>query len=282
MLLARAGLDVLVVDRAPARADALSTHALMRGAVVQLKRWGLLDAIVGACTPPVLRTTFTYADAVVPIDVKPSYGVDALYAPRRTVLDPILARAAKDAGATIAYGTTVTGVTRQASGRVTGVEGRDHAGRRVTHAGRWVIGADGIRSAVARAVAAPVEHRGTGATAAVYGYWSELPVDGYEWVFRPNACAGAIPTNGHQTCVFASATPDRIGRGGIDAIRHLVNEASPALRERLDAAVEPAGVRTFGGLPGYVRLRLSAAMNEEVDAIARLDHAWRGSLAPTG
>ena len=40
MLLARAGLDVLVVDRSRYGADTLSTHALMRAGVMQLQRWG--------------------------------------------------------------------------------------------------------------------------------------------------------------------------------------------------------------------------------------------------
>ncbi len=66
---------------------------------MQLHRWGLLDAVVAAGTPPVRRTTFTYADDEVPIAIKPSHGVDALYAPRRTVLDPILVDAARAAGA---------------------------------------------------------------------------------------------------------------------------------------------------------------------------------------
>ena len=61
MLLARAGLRVLVVDRSRYGADTLSTHALMRGGVLQLHRWGLLDRIVAAGTPAVRRTTFTYA-----------------------------------------------------------------------------------------------------------------------------------------------------------------------------------------------------------------------------
>src|SRR6476620_7492963 len=87
MLLARAGLDVLVLDRSPTGTDTLSTHALMRGAVVQLHRWGLLDQVVAAGTPPVRRTTFTYAGDVVTVPIKPAYGVDDLYAPRRTVLD---------------------------------------------------------------------------------------------------------------------------------------------------------------------------------------------------
>ena len=41
MLLARAGLTILVVDRSRYGADTLSTHALMRGGVMQLHRWGL-------------------------------------------------------------------------------------------------------------------------------------------------------------------------------------------------------------------------------------------------
>src|SRR5206468_10109150 len=58
MLLAGAGLDVLVVDRSRYGADTLSTHALMRAGVAQLHRWGLLDAVVRAGTPPVRATTF--------------------------------------------------------------------------------------------------------------------------------------------------------------------------------------------------------------------------------
>src|SRR6188472_2330370 len=90
MLLARAGLTVLVLDRSRYGTDTLSTHALMRGGVIQLHRWGILDRIVAAGTPPVRRTTFRYASDELTITIKPSHGVDALYAPRRTVLDPVL------------------------------------------------------------------------------------------------------------------------------------------------------------------------------------------------
>ena len=45
MLLARAGVSVQVIDRGRHGSDTLSTHALMRGAVRQLHRWGLLDAV---------------------------------------------------------------------------------------------------------------------------------------------------------------------------------------------------------------------------------------------
>ena len=59
LLLARAGLDVLVVDRAAtARTPSPPTRSCAPG-VVQLHRWGLLDAVVAAGTPPVRTTTFT-------------------------------------------------------------------------------------------------------------------------------------------------------------------------------------------------------------------------------
>ncbi|SFC22892.1 FAD binding domain-containing protein [Tropicimonas isoalkanivorans] len=41
MLLSRAGLKVLAIDRDAAGTDTKSTHALMRGAVMQLDRWGV-------------------------------------------------------------------------------------------------------------------------------------------------------------------------------------------------------------------------------------------------
>jgi 2-polyprenyl-6-methoxyphenol hydroxylase-like FAD-dependent oxidoreductase len=252
MLLARAGLDVLVVDRGRSAPDVPSTHALMRSAVVQLDRWGLLDDVIASGTPPVRRTTSTAGGEVTTISVKPSYGVDALYAPRRGVLDPLLARAAVRAGADVRRGTTVHALTRDQAGRITGVAGRDGRGNAVVHTARWVIGADGIRSTVAREAEAPAEARGVAATAIVYGYWSDVPADAFEWLYDRDACAGILPTDGGQACVFAAASPPRV-RGGVDALRQLVTLASPALTQRLAAGRAPADVRGGGGRPGFLR-----------------------------
>jgi 2-polyprenyl-6-methoxyphenol hydroxylase-like FAD-dependent oxidoreductase len=253
MLLARAGLRVLVVDRSHYGADTLSTHALMRGGVVQLRRWGLLDRIVALGTPAIRHTTFRYAADEIAIPIKPSHGIDALYAPRRMVLDPVLVDAADAAGAEFRYGVTVTGVMRAGRGRVGGVVGRDHAGRRIDLTAGLVLGADGMRSAVAEHVDAPLERRGVGASAVVYGYWSGVETNGYEWIFRPNACAGVIPTNGGQVCVFVAAPPACIGRGGRDVLDSLVAKSSPELAARLRAGTAPTGLRTFAGRPGYLR-----------------------------
>ena len=252
-LLARQGLDVLVVDRSRYGSDTLSTHALMRGGVLQLLRWGLLDDVIAAGTPPVRLTTFRYANDVVPIKIKPSDGVDALYAPRRTVLDPILVDAAVAAGATVRFGVAVIDVERAADGSVTGIRGRTRDGQTFRAGARIIVGADGFRSTIAGSVGAPVERAGTSAAAVTYGYWSGLETDGYEWNFRPNAASGVIPTNGGQACVFVSARPDHIGRGGLPALTRIVAESCPDLAARLAAAVPPTELRTFGGLPGYVR-----------------------------
>jgi flavin-dependent dehydrogenase len=253
MLLARAGLQVLVVDRSRYGTDTLSTHALMRGGILQLHRWGLLDRVVAAGTPPIRRTTFRYATDELAIPIKPSHGVDALYAPRRTVLDPILVDAAIAAGAEVRFGVTVTGVRHDRQGRVTGIVGRDGTGGRIGLDAHVVVGADGLRSAIARHVAAPVERRGSAASAVVYGYWSDVDADGYEWIFRPNACAGVIPTNDGLVCVFAAATPPRVRPGGRGVLESLLTQASPDTAARLRTGTAPAGVRTFTGHPGMMR-----------------------------
>ncbi|SRR6266536_3165532 len=252
-LLARSGLRVLLVDRARYGADTLSTHALMRGGVLQLSRWGLLDEVIAAGTPPVRRTTFRYANTVVPIPIKSSHGVDALYAPRRTVLDPILVDAAVAAGVDVRFGVAVTDVERTGHGTVTGIVGRTRDGQPFRARARIVVGADGIRSTIAERVGAPVERIGTSAAAVTYGYWSGLATDGYEWNFRPDAASGVIPTNDGQVCVFASASPRRIGRGGLEPLVRIVAESSPDLASRLAAATPPSALRTFTGQPGHVR-----------------------------
>jgi flavin-dependent dehydrogenase len=155
MLMARRGMRVLAVDRGGYGTDTLSTHALMRGGVLQLHRWGVLPRLAETATPPVRSVTFHYGgeDPVV-VPVRPADGVDALYAPRRTVLDALLADAAAEAGAEVRHGVTVTRLCRDDGGRVTGVVARRHHGPEFTVRARFVVGADGARSGLAAAVGA--------------------------------------------------------------------------------------------------------------------------------
>jgi len=249
LLLARQGRRVLLVDRGRYGTDTLSTHALMRGGVLLLSRWGLLDRIVEAGTPPVRRTRFDYGAESVTVDLKPTYGVEALYAPRRTVLDPALVDAAVAAGAEVRFGVTVTGLLRDGSGRVAGVYGRDRSGAPVAVEAALTVGADGIRSTVARAVGAAVLRTGTSAGAVVYGYWSELPVIGYEWFYRRGCSAGLIPTNDGRVCVFAGAPA--LVKGS--TYRGLLDAATGGAGGRLAAARPPGRLRTWVGRPGFIR-----------------------------
>jgi len=121
LLLARAGLSVLAVDRSARGSDTTSTHALMRPGLMQLHRWGVLERIVAAGTPPIRRTTFHYGGDAVEVAIQARDGVDALYSPRRTVLDRLLADAAAEAGAQIVRNVVAGEVLREASGRVSGV-----------------------------------------------------------------------------------------------------------------------------------------------------------------
>ncbi|HEX6916933.1 MAG TPA: NAD(P)/FAD-dependent oxidoreductase [Phycicoccus sp.] len=259
MLLARSGLRVLVLDRMRPGADTLSTHALMRAGTLQLRRWGLLEALVDAGTPAVTRTVFHYADGEsVPVSIKPAAGVDALYAPRRTLLDRLLAEEAARCGATVEHGVTVTALLRGDHGRVTGVRVRDADGRvREEHA-EIVIGADGRSSLVAAQVGAATLVQGRSASSIVYGYFDGLPSEGYEWVWAPRRAAGVIPTSGGLSCAFVAAPPQEMAGvravlGPDAAFRALVGEAAPALLERLDAATPVGRLRHDRGVPGHLR-----------------------------
>ena len=174
MLLARRGLRVLVVDPMRPGRDTLSTHALMRGGVQQLHRWGLLDRLREAGTPEVRATTFDYGDENITVPIKARDGGDALFAPRRTVLDPLLVDAAREAGAEFAFGRSVTALMRDPAGRVTGAGITDPAGPTTSVTADVVVGADCLRSKVARLVGAPVVHRAKYATASIYGYWDGI------------------------------------------------------------------------------------------------------------
>ena len=254
LLLARAGLRVLVLDRAPAMGtDTLSTHALMRGGVLQLRRWGLLDAIA-ASTPPVRRTVVHYGDEAEEVEIKDRAGVSALYAPRRTVLDALLAGAAAAAGAEVRYGVAVDRLIVGSGGAVEGVVATERDGRELRLRAPLVVGADGHRSQVAAAAGAPFTWHGRAASAFVYGYF-ELPAEGYEWFYRPGASAGIIPTNEGLTCVWAGAPASGgFGAGGPqEAFWRWLAAAAPEAVDRVRWARGPGRLRGYPGFHGYLR-----------------------------
>lgn len=253
--LARAGLRVLAIERASYATDALSTHALMRPGVVQLERLGVLDALRASGAPPVRSTTFYYGDRQLSLAVKPAHGADALYAPRRYVLDALLVDAARAAGAEIRHGVSLQELVWDGE-RVAGALVLGSDGRRERIKAGLVIGADGRKSTVARLVQAPITHRGHYAAAFAYGYYEPLELSGYHWFYRAGAAAGSVPTHNGQCCVFASLPSSASGAlpqalvQGFDAVVRLV---SPQLADQLVHAVRSAPLRMFAGAPGHLR-----------------------------
>jgi flavin-dependent dehydrogenase len=255
MLLARSGLRVLAIDRGDYASDTLSTHALMRGGVLQLQRWGVLPAVADAGTPPIREATFHFGDDELAVPIGPRYGVDALYAPRRTLLDRVLVDAARASGAEIRHRMRAVDLLYSPRRSVTGVVAIDAEGRSHRLKADIVIGADGIRSTVARLVDVEPYRVGRHASGLIYAYWSDLAVDGYHWYWGRGVTAGAIPTNYGWTCVFASlpATGFRTAvTAGIEAgYSRLLEHAAPRVIGSHNK--RPAGFHAFSGQVGFVR-----------------------------
>jgi flavin-dependent dehydrogenase len=256
MLLARAGLRVLVVDRARYGSDTLSTHALMRGGVMQLSRWGLLDEVVRAGSPPVHRAVLRYGQDEETVDVLPSAHVPALFAPRRDVIDRLLVDAAVRAGADVRFRTSLSHLLRGDDGRVVGIEGRDQRGGRFRAYAPVTVGADGIRSRVAQQVGAFTYERGDNASAMAVAYWSGLDIDGYQIGYGTRMAGGLVPTNDGLVCAWV-ATPStdfpaqrREASLGMDRI---VRTIAPDWAAAMRRGERHGPVRGFPGVRGYLR-----------------------------
>jgi flavin-dependent dehydrogenase len=258
LLLARAGLRVALVDRSRYATDTVSTHALMRAGVMQLSRWGLLGRVVSVGTPAVRSAQFHYGNEnIIRVAILPRAGVDALYAPRRYLLDRLLVDAAQEAGAHILHQTTVTTLRRDTKGRIHGVSALTRDGRAIHIPARMTVGADGIRSTVAELVGAPVLRRAQHASAVLYRYLTGLHAESYEWAYRRGAAAGLIPTNDDQTCIFVGTTPARMNALRRDGTQHafatLLARAAPALVDQVASGTWASRVHGWAGAPGHIR-----------------------------
>jgi len=263
MLLARAGYDVVLVDRARLPSDTNSTHSLVRGGVVQLARWGLLDGVLATGAPPIRSVSFhrygAHAPTSIRMPVKEKAGVDHMLAPRRLVLDRILAEAATRAGATLLDRTTVRDVLRDRAGRVTGVTTTGPDGTRRRLAAKLVIGADGVHSRTARRVGAATTQKHPPAGSCLYTYVADVAWDGFEFHLADQAFAGVFPTNDDQACVWlmrpARHSEDVLSAGArrLNAWTQALYDTVPDLARRVASGTTTAPLRGAVGLPNHVR-----------------------------
>src|SRR6185436_17534407 len=147
--LARAGVDVHVVDRARFPRPKPCAEYLSPEASRILSAMGALELVEqsGAAALAGIRVRAPNG-AVIKGDFLSSHGFrgfrDRGMSVRREVLDAILLDRARAAGARVSEGVQVTDVTRDASGRVAGVSTLID-GTRGTHRARIVVAADGLR-----------------------------------------------------------------------------------------------------------------------------------------
>lgn len=252
-LLAAAGHAVLLLDRERFPRAKPCGDCLSAGVTPLLGRLGLLDAVL-ARRPARLRGWRIVAPGGAsffggfgPDPNDPSEPARAIAIPRAT-LDHVLLQGAIAGGARFRT-VHVTGLLRDRAGRVTGVTGRavdDDAP--VELRARLVVGADGLRSIVARRlglVRPPGRLRKASLSAHVVGIRGVDDVG--EMHLAPHACAGLAPiaergADGDVVCnltlVVDSRTYAREIARGAETFYWAMLRRFPRLAERLeDAAI---------------------------------------------
>jgi 2-polyprenyl-6-methoxyphenol hydroxylase-like FAD-dependent oxidoreductase len=260
MLLARAGLRVLAVDRVRFPSDTVSSHQVQVPGAALLHRWGLLDRLVAAGTPPAHRVRFDPGNVVLEGAFPTFEGVDAIYSPRRTLLDSVLVTAARDAGADIIEGVRVERLSTDGRGRVDGIHGTRRDGRAFTAVAPLVVGADGKHSLVAAQVGARAYRDRPVHAFACYGYHAGLPVAGGEIYHRPGRAVVVFPTNDDLTMVYLAGP-----LSGFDAFRRDIEanylaglDGCGNLGERVRSATRVERLRTTPDQPNTFRAAAGA------------------------
>jgi len=256
LLLARAGVRVLVVDRAGPPGDTLSSHQVQLPGVAALHRWGLLGrAVAGA--PATARLRFDAGPVVLEGRYPSAGGVSALYSPRRMVLDQVLLDAAGAAGAEVRLGFRVDELLWDGR-RVAGLRGRERRGADAAETARLVVGADGKHSFVARAAGAARYCTRAAATMASYSYWAGVPTaaGGGEIYRRPGRAVAAFPTSADLTMIYvaAPAAGFAAARGDLEGHYLAGLEGCGELRERAAAGFRAERLRTTPDLPAGIRV----------------------------
>ncbi len=251
LLLARAGRDVLLLERLAFPRPKPCGDCVSPGAGPLLRRLGLLDRI-HATSPARLAGWRLHAPGGAAFEARfagtatEPYADHALAVPRE-VLDAAMLQAAVEAGARLRTGIRVGDLLRT-DGRVAGVRAVSAAGERVSLRSRIVVGADGLRSIVARRLglaAPPGPIRKLSLTRHLRGV-QDLGELG-EMHLAEGACLGLAPVTadgGEQVCnvtlVVDAARYGEAVRRGVVAFQARMLPCFPALSGRLDRAT-PAG-----------------------------------------
>lgn len=240
MLLARKGYRVLAVDRTTFPSDTVSTHYIHQAGLSRLQDWGLLDKVIESGCPPIRHLNFSYTDISLDGFADPIDGLDAVYCPRRTVLDSILVDGAREAGVELIENFTVDELVIS-DGVVQGIRGHEGDGPEQEFRSTIVIGADGANSTVANKIGADIYKTSPGGCFVYYSYYS-----GIDWGMQHRTGFGeqqfaSWPTNDGLSLVAVMRKRDRFRdfRANPDGgMQEIVDAVDPKYGEQLrDIAV---------------------------------------------
>ena len=250
MLLARRGLDVLLVDRARFPSDVPRGHYIRKHGPPRLARWGLLDRVLATGAPPITSIMMHFGDFPLQGDNLELDGVPVAVAPRRAALDNVLADAAVESGAELREGFAVEDLTFNGD-RVNGVRGLNGAVERA----RFVIGADGRNSGIAKRVGAVTYGAAPTLACWFFSYWSGVPHMGLEIYRSDRRVVFAFPTNDELFAVFVGWPIDQLRavRSNTEGELMAAVDGAPELSERIRAGHREERIYGAGQLPNFLR-----------------------------
>jgi 2-polyprenyl-6-methoxyphenol hydroxylase-like FAD-dependent oxidoreductase len=254
MLLAEFGHRVLLVEQRAFPSDTMSTLYIHQPGVARLRDWGVLPTLLEAGCPRLASLSHTIGPVTVSGPVPAHDGVDFAIAPRRHLLDHAMAGAAEEAGAEFRSRTKLVDLMRR-GGRVVGVLLRNPDGSLSEEHCRVVIGADGMRSSVARLCGAPKTVDHARRTCVYYSGW-RVGGEHVRLVESEGRYLGVIPTNDGVSLIATYAPQSEFERIRTDPSRfhrEVIGALTPDLAERLPTAEPVLGLVGTGDQQNFFR-----------------------------
>ena len=243
-LLAREGLDVLLLDRATFPRDKPCGEFITPGCVPILRNLGVWEELRRQGIRALEQISLFAPDGRAVVYSPP--GGPAGWSIRRTALDFVLAMQAQAVGAELRQGVTVRGLLRE-GGEVQGVRFSSR-GMDTTERARLVIGADGSHSIVARELGSVRPIRRLQGLAIV-SHRAGIRGSGIEMRSSAGCVCGFGPLVGDSanfTVVVKTSQAASVAGRAAEFLAERIHECFPDLARRLDASVCDGPVRTVG------------------------------------